>query len=56
MGCRAGEAAQASPLGLPMTEELLADSFLKCLFARFFDCLHSAGGRVPPALQVGWGI
>ena len=37
-----------------MTEELLADSFLKRLFARFYGMLHAAGGRVPPQLQVGW--
>jgi hypothetical protein len=35
-----------------MTEELLADSFMKRLFARFYDMLHAAGGRVPPQLQV----
>ncbi|EIE22542.1 AAR2-domain-containing protein [Coccomyxa subellipsoidea C-169] len=48
---RGPDAAQPSPLGLPMTDELLADSFLKRLFARFYDMLHSAGGRVPPQLQ-----
>lgn len=35
-----------------MTQELLADSFLKRLFARFFDMLHAAGGSVKPQLQV----
>lgn len=35
-----------------MTDELLADSFLKRLFARFYDSLHTAGGRVPSNLQV----
>ncbi|CAL8470508.1 g10050 [Coccomyxa elongata] len=44
-------ASQPSPLGLPMTEELLADSFLKRLFARFYDMLHTAGGSVNPQLQ-----
>ena len=49
---RGPDAAQPSPLGLPMTDELLADSFLKRLFARFYDSLHTAGGRVPSNLQV----
>ena len=35
-----------------MTDELLADSFLKRLFARFYGMLHSVGGRVPSQLQV----
>lgn len=48
---RGPDAAQPSPLGLPMTEELLADSFLKRLFARFYDMLHIAGGSVNPQLQ-----
>ena len=52
MRSRGPDAQQPSPLGLPMTQELLADSFLKRLFARFYDMLHAAGGRVKPQLQV----
>ncbi|KAK9829455.1 hypothetical protein WJX72_005966 [[Myrmecia] bisecta] len=42
---------QASPFGLPVMEELMADSFLKRLLARFFEMLHEAGGQVPAPLD-----
>lgn len=35
-----------------MTEELLADSFLRGLFARFYDMLHVHSTQVQPKLQV----
>ena len=35
-----------------MTQELLADSFLRRLFVRFYNMLHAAGGGVKPQLQV----
>ena len=50
---RGQDAQHPSPLGLPMTEELLADSFLKRLFARFYGMLRAASGSVPHQLQVG---
>ncbi|GBF99801.1 hypothetical protein Rsub_12554 [Raphidocelis subcapitata] len=47
----AAEGSGACPLGLPLVEELLPDSFLRRRFAAFFEVLQEApGGRVPPAL------
>ncbi|KAK9826103.1 hypothetical protein WJX81_003949 [Elliptochloris bilobata] len=38
----------AGPLGLPIAEELLADSFLRRLFARFFEAVREGGPRGAP--------
>lgn len=40
-----------SPLGLPVAEELLADSFLRRLFARFFEAVRE-GGPCSAPIQV----
>lgn len=47
--------AQAQPLGAPMVEELLGDSFLKKLSSQFFQMLHEERAAVAPDLaeQVG---
>ncbi len=42
--------AGACPLGLPLVDELLPDSFLRRQFGGFFGMLHEAGGKVPPSL------
>ena len=39
MGCRDSQ-EEASPLQLGMTTELLADSFMKTLFTRFYHTLQ----------------
>lgn len=36
------------PLGLPLAEELLADSFLRRLFWRFFEAVREGGARAAP--------
>jgi hypothetical protein len=36
------------PLGLPVAEELLTDSFLRRLFGRFFEAAAEAGARAAP--------
>ena len=36
------------PLGLPLAEELLADSFLRRLFWRFFEAMREGGARAAP--------
>ncbi len=45
-------AGQDSPLQLGMTTELLADSFLKALFTRFYHMLQSHGPIAHKGLQV----
>ena len=49
-GGLAGEGG-AAPLGVPMVDELLADSFLRRLFCHFYETLATAPG-LDPALQV----
>lgn len=44
-------AAAATPFGMPVVEELLADSFLQQLFGQFFQVLHEEGGVVQPKLK-----
>lgn len=39
------------PLGIPLVEELLPDSFLRRQFGAFFEVLHDAGGQVPAPLM-----
>ncbi|KAI8464490.1 MAG: AAR2-domain-containing protein [Monoraphidium minutum] len=39
-----------TPLGLPLVEELLPDSFLRRQFGAFFGMLEDSGGDVPPPL------
>ena len=46
--------AQAAPMGVPMVQELLADSFLKRLMAHFFDALATAETPLDANLKVGW--
>jgi len=41
-----------APLGVPMVDELLADSFLRRRFCHFYETLATASGRLSPALQV----
>jgi hypothetical protein len=36
-----------------VTEELLADSFMRVLFARFYEMLRANSASVRPELQVG---
>ena len=36
------------PLGLPLAEELLADSFLRRLFSRFLEAVREGGPRAAP--------
>lgn len=43
---------QAAPLGVPMVDELLSDSFLKKLFQHFFEILEDSSIAVHPTLQV----
>lgn len=38
------------PLGLPLVEALLPDSFLRAQFGSFLEMLHDAGAAVPPQL------
>jgi hypothetical protein len=38
------------PLGLPLVEELLPDSFLRRQFGAFLEVLHDAGPRAPAPL------
>ena len=45
-------AGQDNPLQLGMTTELLADSFLKALFMRFYHMLQSHGPIAHKGLQV----
>ena len=45
-------AGQDNPLQLGMTTELLADSFLKALFMRFYHMLQSHGPITHKGLQV----
>ena len=47
-----GTDAGACPLGLPLVEELLPDSFLRRQFASFFLMLHEGGCAVPTQLVV----
>lgn len=56
-GAEGGDPGGPCPLGLPLVEELLPDSFLRRQFGGFFEMLHDAGAQVPPALakQVGSG-
>lgn len=50
-GTGADEDGGACPLGLPLVEELLPDSFLRRRFSVFFELLQEArDGSVPPAL------
>lgn len=50
---RGEEAGRPSLLGLPVTEELLTDSFMKVLFVRFYEMLHSNSSQAAQELQVG---
>lgn len=45
-----GGAGGACPLGTPLVEELLPDSFLRRAFRAFFALLHESGAEVPPAV------
>ena len=49
---RRDAAGQDNPLQLGMTTELLADSFLKALFTRFYHMLQSHGLIAHKGLQV----
>ena len=49
---RRDAAGQDNPLQLGMTTELLADSFLKALFTRFYHMLQSHGPIAHKGLQV----
>ncbi len=40
------EPSPGAPFGIPIIEELLADSFLQQLFAHFFSMLHEEGATV----------
>ena len=44
------EPSPGAPFGIPIIEELLADSFLQQLFAQFFSMLHEEAARVSPKL------
>jgi hypothetical protein len=46
-----GMESQATPLGLPMVEELIEDSFLRSLSRRFFEALEDAAEAVPADLS-----
>jgi len=49
--CLAPDGARGGPpgpLGLPLAEELLADSFLRRLFGRFFEAAAEAGAAAAP--------
>lgn len=39
------------PYGMPLVEEMLADSFLHQLFEQFFQTLHEEAGQVQAALK-----
>ena len=41
---------QAQPLGAPMVDELLQDSFLKRISGQFFQMLHEERAHVAPEL------
>ena len=43
---------QIAPLGVPMVDELLSDSFLKKLFRQFFEMLEDSETEIHPALKV----
>ena len=45
-----GDEGGPCPLGLPLVEELLPDSFLRRQFGGFFEMLHDAGPQVPLVL------
>lgn len=45
-----GDAA-ATPVGMPLAEEMLADSFLQQLFGQFLQYLHEESLRVQPKLK-----
>ena len=48
-----GQDAEASgPLGIPMVDELLGDSFLRHLFKQFFEVVAEADTSVSSAMQV----
>lgn len=47
----AGTEASATPYGMPVVEELLADSFLRHLFGQFFQVLHEEAAMVQSALK-----
>lgn len=44
------KAAQAQPLGEPLVDELLQDSFLRRITTQFFAMLHEERGQVQPEL------
>ena len=44
---------EPAPMGVPMVEELLADSFLKRMMAHFFDALATAKMPLDANLKVG---
>ena len=49
LGSGSGPGSRApGPLGLPLAEELLADSFLRRLFMRFFEAMREGGARAAP--------
>ena len=43
--------AAASPVGMPLIEEMLADSFLQQLFGQFLQFLHEESLHVQPKLK-----
>ena len=55
LGTEPGQ-AQAAPMGVPMVEELLADSFLKRMTAHFFDALATSETPLDATLKVGLGF
>ncbi len=44
------KAAQAQPLGEPLVDELLQDSFLRRIATQFFQMLHEERAQVKPEL------
>jgi hypothetical protein len=44
------QSQQAQPLGAPLVDELLGDSFLRRITAQFFQMLHDERLRVAPQL------
>ncbi|KAL4439432.1 hypothetical protein ABPG77_008761 [Micractinium sp. CCAP 211/92] len=63
------KAAQAQPLGEPLVDELLQDSFLRRIATQFFQMLHEERAQVKPELAeqaaavssvlqrtLGWGV
>ena len=50
---QSGGEGDAAPLGVPMVDELLADSFLRRLFGHFYETLATASDGPHQALQVG---